>query len=59
MISRLLLVILISTLIYGICLWLTHILLRWRYIGLVQIALSGCYLIIIFYAAGLFQSHSP
>lgn len=59
MISLLVLIMLISTLVYGICLWLTHARLRWRYVGLLQIALSGCYLIIIFYAVGFVQSHSP
>ncbi|HRD49598.1 MAG TPA: hypothetical protein PL166_08360 [Candidatus Contendobacter sp.] len=59
MIYLLALTMLITTLIYGVCLWLTHAWLRWRYVGLLQIALSGCYLIIIFYAVGLVQSHSP
>ncbi|CDH45575.1 hypothetical protein [Candidatus Contendibacter odensensis] len=59
MISLLLFTLLISTPIYGMCLWLTHTRLHWRYVGLLQIALSGCYLIIVFYAAGLAQSHAP
>ncbi len=59
MISQFLFTLFITTLIYGVCLWLTHTRLRWRYIGLLQIALSGGYLMVIFYAAGLAQSHSP
>lgn len=59
MIYLLALTMLITTLIYGVCLWLTHARLRWRYVGLLQIALSGCYLILIFYAVGLVQNHSP
>jgi len=38
--------------ICGAGLWLTHKMLRWQYIGLVQIALVGIYLIVVFTLAG-------
>jgi hypothetical protein len=59
MIGRLLFIMAISTLIYATGLWLTHTRLRWRYVGLLQIALNGGYLIAIFYSAGLMQRLSP
>ncbi len=59
MIGQLLFAIAISTLVYTLGLWLTHTRLRWRYIGLLQIALSGLYLMVIFYVAGLMQRLSP
>lgn len=42
---------LIITAFYSVCLWFTHKAVHWQYIGLVQIAVTGCYLISIFYVA--------
>lgn len=47
----------ISTLLYGLALWITHHQLRWRYIGLIQIALTAAYLISIFFMAHQMQDY--